>query len=364
MRGRLKSRIGLAAAALIALAAAACGSEPAPALAPAPQAPVASRPAPPATSVPAPQPTASATTPTAPAPVVATSPPSAKVASDVENFVLEELVVTIGTEVTWTNRDTSSHTSTSGSQGSSTGIWDSPVLTKGASYSFTFNELGTFEYFCRIHPRSMNSTITVVPVGALASAQASAEPSPTPEPPTVIPVPPTPTATSVPPTATAVPPTATLQPTATATPPPTATPTPTATPPPTATPTPTGTSEPTPGPVGSNIIDFELGDLTVQVGTTVTWTNLDTAPHTTTAGSPDNVTGVWDSGSSRSEWLNEGDFFSFTFNQVGTFPYFCTIHPFMTATATVVEAGAGPVGDQTATPSPTSTAIAGGGGSY
>ena len=54
--------------------------------------------------------------------------------------------------------------------------------------------------------------------------------------------------------------------------------------------------------------------------------------------------------------------FSFTFGQVGVFPYFCTIHPFMTATVTVVEAGAELVGDQTPTPSPTATAIASGGG--
>ena len=205
MRRRLMSPIGLAAAALIAIAAAACGSEPATAPAATPQPPP-----PPAASVPAPQPVASATTP-----VVASSPPIANVASDVENFVLEELVVAVGTEVTWTNRDTSSHTSTSGSQGSSTGMWDSPVLAKGASFSFTFTEVGTFEYFCRIHPRSMNSTITVVPIEELASAQASAAPSPTAEPPTATAVPPT--ATSVPPAATAVPPTATAEPTATAT---------------------------------------------------------------------------------------------------------------------------------------------------
>jgi hypothetical protein len=53
--------------------------------------------------------------------------------------------------------------------------------------------------------------------------------------------------------------------------------------------------------------------------------------------------------------LKEGDFFAFTFNQVGTFPYFCTIHPFMTATVTVIAAGAEPVGDQTAALPPISS---------
>ena len=231
MRPRVKSRIGLVVATLIAVAAAACGSEPAAAPAPEPQAPT-----PTATSAPAPEPTVSATTPEAPAPIVAASPSSAKVASDVESFVLEELVVAVGTEVTWTNRDTSSHTITSGSRGSSTGIWDSPVLAKGVSYSFIFNEVGTFEYFCRIHPTSMNSTITVVPIEALASAQASAEPSPTSEP-TATPMPPT--ATTVPPTAKSVPPTATTEPSTATAVPPTQTPVP---PTPTAKPTATATA--------------------------------------------------------------------------------------------------------------------------
>ena len=97
-----------------------------------------------------------------------------------ENFVLEELVVAVGTEISWTNRDAARHTSTSGSQGSSTGIWDSPVLSQGASFSFTFNEVGTFKYFCRIHPSSMNSTITVVHVEGSASG-GGGEPYTTPE---------------------------------------------------------------------------------------------------------------------------------------------------------------------------------------
>ena len=363
MRHSLRFRIGLAAAALFALGAAACGSEPTPAPVPAPQPPP-----PPATSVPAPQPAASATTP-----VVAASPPNAKVASDVENFVLEELVVAVGTEVTWTNRDTSTHTSTSGSQGSSTGIWDSPVLAKGASYSFTFDEVGTFNYFCRIHPRSMNSTIKVVPIEELASARALAAPPPTPESPTPTPVtltpaPIAPTATAVPPTATAVPPTATsVPPTATAVPP-TATSVPstataippTATAAPTAPPMPTATSAPTPEPVGSNIINFALQNLTVQLGTTVTWKNQDTVSHTTTAGTSPSRSGEWDS-----SILQKGQSFSFTFTEVGTFPYFCTVHPStMIATVTIVEAGAEPVGGQTATPPPNSTPIASGGADY
>ncbi|MCH8110056.1 MAG: hypothetical protein IIB15_07990, partial [Chloroflexi bacterium] len=92
----------------------------------------------------------------------------------------------------------------------------------------------------------------------------------------------------------------------------------------------------------SEIFDFALEDLTIQVGTTVTWVNLDTAPHTATAGVSPDLSGEWDSGH-----LGKGKESSFTFNKVGAFPYFCTIHPFMTATITVVS-----LDSSTGTPTP------------
>lgn len=70
---------------------------------------------------------------------------------------------------------------------------------------------------------------------------------------------------------------------------------------------------------------FNPPDITVAPGTTVTWVNNDSAPHTTTA---DDET--WDS-----ETLQPGESFSFTFDMPGTFPYFCELHPFMTGSVTV-----------------------------
>ena len=130
---------------------------------------------------------------------------------------------------------------------------------------------------------------------------------------------------------------------ATPTNPPTATPTTTGNPPrtPTPTPTPTGVA-PTPFPpptataepvaVESDILNFELEDLTIKVGTTVTWTNRDAALHTSTSGVSSIRDGIWDSLA-----LNTSQNFSFTFQELGEFPYWCTIHPFMTATVTVTE---------------------------
>ncbi len=84
--------------------------------------------------------------------------------------------------------------------------------------------------------------------------------------------------------------------------------------------------------VQSTIQDFMLETMRVEVGTSVTWTNMDKAPHTTTAGFPEVPSGQWDSGT-----LNQGDSFLFTFQEVGSFPYFCEIHPdTMRATVEVV----------------------------
>jgi plastocyanin len=61
-------------------------------------------------------------------------------------FSPESLNVRVGDTVTWTNNDAVSHTSTS-----NTGVWSSPVLNHGQSYSFTFTSIGHFPYHCAIH---------------------------------------------------------------------------------------------------------------------------------------------------------------------------------------------------------------------
>jgi plastocyanin len=65
--------------------------------------------------------------------------------------------------------------------------------------------------------------------------------------------------------------------------------------------------------------------ITVALGTSVTWTNKDAVAHTVTSN-----TGIFDSGS-----ISTNGTFSYTFSTVGTFPYHCTVHPYMTATVIV-----------------------------
>ncbi len=91
------------------------------------------------------------------------------------------------------------------------------------------------------------------------------------------------------------------------------------------------TPSPMPSAVTSEIVALTLESLTVPVGTTVTWVNRDSVAHTTTAGTPpNNLSGEWDSGP-----LSNGQSFSVTLTEPGTFPYFCRIHPRMTASVTV-----------------------------
>lgn len=69
-------------------------------------------------------------------------------------FSPETLTVSIGTTVTWTNEDSVSHI-----VGSRTMVFTSDLLAHGKSYSFTFNDAGTFEYYCTIHPTMVGHII-------------------------------------------------------------------------------------------------------------------------------------------------------------------------------------------------------------
>jgi plastocyanin len=66
---------------------------------------------------------------------------------------------------------------------------------------------------------------------------------------------------------------------------------------------------------------FKPGTIMVPVGTTVVWENDDDTPHTV----------VSLDGTFRSPALDTEDKFSFTFDKAGTFEYFCSLHPYMTA---------------------------------
>ena len=62
-------------------------------------------------------------------------------------FTPAELTVPVGTTVTWTNGDVEPHTAT----GNNREALQSGTLLPGDTYSQTFSETGTIEYFCEFH---------------------------------------------------------------------------------------------------------------------------------------------------------------------------------------------------------------------
>lgn len=71
---------------------------------------------------------------------------------------------------------------------------------------------------------------------------------------------------------------------------------------------------------------YQPANMQVRVGTTVTWMNQDNVPHSVTF-----KNGMKDSG-----LLTQGQSFSYTFNTPGAYQYYCSVHPYMGATVTVV----------------------------
>ena len=67
--------------------------------------------------------------------------------------------VTKGATITWMNDDGTTHTVTSGVPGTPSGKFNQS-LDAGKTFSFTFSETGTYEFFCNIH-QSMRGTVTV-----------------------------------------------------------------------------------------------------------------------------------------------------------------------------------------------------------
>lgn len=80
-----------------------------------------------------------------------------------------------------------------------------------------------------------------------------------------------------------------------------------------------------------NIV-YNPPQITVAPGTTVVWTNLDEVVHTVTSGTRENPDGIFDSGD-----IPAGGTFSYTFEEPGTYDYFCIPHPGMDGTVIVEE---------------------------
>src|SRR3712207_4697045 len=107
---------------------------------------------------------------------------------------------------------------------------------------------------------------------------------------------------------------------------------------------------------------FAPANITVEPGTTVTWVQSGDNPHTTTS-----YDGLWDSGLIEG---GSGGTFSFTFDEPGTYDYFCIPHEDLGMVGSVTVTGgtatasptATATGTSTVTASPTATALSDTGG--
>lgn len=85
------------------------------------------------------------------------TPSPATITVKIAGLLFDPATVNIaaGTTVTWTNNDSVSHTVTA-----KEALFDSGNLSRGATFSSTFSQNGTFEYYCKIHP-SMKGKVVV-----------------------------------------------------------------------------------------------------------------------------------------------------------------------------------------------------------
>jgi len=90
-------------------------------------------------------------------------------------FIPNPVTIEVGETVTWENNDTAAHTASGGNPTDGpSGVFDSSLIMAGASFSYTFDTAGSYDYFCMVHPW-MEGTVIVEAAGAAAAAAAEAD---------------------------------------------------------------------------------------------------------------------------------------------------------------------------------------------
>lgn len=83
-----------------------------------------------------------------------------------QSFTPSSIEVEVGTTVTWVNESSVVHTVTSGTNGEHDGEFDSGNVGPGEEYSYQFDEVGEYPYYCIPHVNNgMTGTVTVVNSG-------------------------------------------------------------------------------------------------------------------------------------------------------------------------------------------------------
>ena len=96
------------------------------------------------------------TAPAAPQTVTVTIPAGSSTPGCEESnecFIPDSVTINTGDTVSWENTDTAAHTVTSGTPADGPdGTFDSSLLMGSASFEVTFDESGSYDYFCMVHP--------------------------------------------------------------------------------------------------------------------------------------------------------------------------------------------------------------------
>lgn len=199
----------------------------------------------------------------------------------------KSVTVSAGETVFWNNIDDASHTVTSGnSVDGHDGIFDSDLIFPGSTFGYVFDEVGTFDYYCILHPWMTGDVTAVESLEKVMNERVEQEI--------------TQEATST----ESLPKNVTVL-------------------------LPLGTSIPG---CDKTAQCFVPSQITVARGTTVSWVNEDTGTHTVTSGTVKlGPTGMFDTG-----LFLSAETFRHAFESVGIFDYYCKVHPWMTGTVTVV----------------------------
>ena len=67
-------------------------------------------------------------------------------------YIPSKISIRQGESVTWLNEDAAFHSVTSGTYENPNGMFDSRHLDPNESFTVKFEESGTFDYFCTLHP--------------------------------------------------------------------------------------------------------------------------------------------------------------------------------------------------------------------
>ena len=96
-----------------------------------------------------------------------------------EYFSPALITIEPGDKIKWI-WDSSFHSTTSGTPGNPSGMWNSGVLNSGSQFEFEFDTVGTFAYYCSVHGSCCGMVGTVNVVAGSPSPSPSQSPSPSP----------------------------------------------------------------------------------------------------------------------------------------------------------------------------------------